>query len=58
MSRLIKHQLVTAASLPPIAEAHRALGAKAHSAFLEKIAARLAKIDTDLLSLDTESTVQ
>lgn len=58
VSRLIKHQLMTAATLPPISDAARALGAKAHEAFINEIAERLASVDSDLLSLDAEPTFQ
>jgi len=40
MSRLVRHQLITAASLPPVTDAAQALGAKAHQAFLAEIAQR------------------
>lgn len=43
MSRLIRHQLVTAASLPVPDAAAQALGARLHQAFLDEIAQRLAK---------------
>ena len=40
MSRLVRHQLITAASLPPVTETAQAIGNKAHRAFLDEIAAR------------------
>ena len=47
MSRLIRHQLVTAASLPPIGDEARAIGARLHEAFIAEIAERLASIDAE-----------
>lgn len=58
VSRLIKHQLALTASLPPISEEARALGAKLHAAFINEVAERLASIDSELLKLDAEPTVQ
>lgn len=40
MSRLVRHQLITAASLPPVTAAAQAIGSKAHQAFLAEIAQR------------------
>ncbi|WP_066585584.1 hypothetical protein [Sphingomonas pruni] len=40
MSRLVRHQLITAANLPPVTENARAIGDKAHRAFLREIAER------------------
>ena len=58
VSRLIKHQLVVTASLPPISEEAHALGAKLHAAFINEIAERLSSFDAELLTLDKERTVQ
>lgn len=44
MSRLVRHQLITAASLPPVTDAAQAIGAKAHQTFLAEIAQRRAAI--------------
>jgi len=40
MSRLVRHQLITAASLPPVSAAAQAIGSKAHRAFLDEVAKR------------------
>lgn len=58
MSRLIKHQLVTAASLPPVSDDARALGAKWHADFINEVAERLSSAEAELLKLDAEPTVQ
>ena len=58
VSQLMKHQLVTAASLPPVTVADRALGAKLHQSFLTEVAKRLAEVDEKLSSLDAERTIQ
>jgi predicted DNA-binding protein len=58
VSRLIKHQLTITASLPPISEEARALGAKLHAGFINEIADRLSSVDSELLALDAEPTVQ
>ena len=58
VSRLIRHQLVVTASLPPIGEEAHALGAKLHAAFINEIAQRLSSFDAELLALDKERTVQ
>jgi hypothetical protein len=50
--------LITAAGLPPITDAARALGAKGHQAFLNAIAERLAEAEAKLDSIDAERTVQ
>jgi len=56
VSRLIRHQLITAAGLPPPTDADRALGARQHQAFLDEIAERLAQ--TDVESIEKEGTIQ
>jgi len=45
MSRLVRHQLITAASLPPVTEAAQLIGNKAHQAFLAEVAERREAID-------------
>lgn len=54
MSRLIRHQLVTAASLPAPDAAAQAHGAKLHQAFLDEITKRRAK-DEPIVANDQAS---
>ena len=56
VSRLVKHQLTTAASLPSPDDTARALGAKLHQAFLDEVAARLGEVSSEFEAL--ERTVQ
>ena len=58
VSRLIKHQLVVTASLPPIGEEARAIGAKLHAQFVNEMTERLSTAEAELLTLDAEPTVQ
>ena len=58
VSQLIHHQLITAASLPPVNDAARALGAKLHETFLNEVAKRLADADAALGNLDADRSMQ
>lgn len=57
-SRLVRHQLITAAGLPSPTDAERALGVKLHQAFLDEIAERLDQVDVDFASIEREGTIQ
>lgn len=47
LSAIVRHQMISAAALPPVDPATRALGERRHAAFLDEVARRVATVPAD-----------